>query len=538
MTFLPIVGRELRVAARRRGTYWLRLLVALLAIVVGGFVYVAHARGPTDVLGSRIFIGLAGVAFIYCIAAGRAYTADCLSEEKREGTLGLLFLTSLRGYDVVLGKLAATSLNGFYGLVAIVPILAVPLLMGGISNGEFWRMVLVLLNTFFFSLATGILSSTLSSKGRGPMGLNFALLLLLVGAGPLIAGATLYFGTTRTAEHWLLYPCPVYAGVLSFDFFYKANADHFWCSVVVTHLLAWVQVGLASLLVPHVWQDTPSRSKKRTWAERWEAWNYGTGETRRALRKRLLNINPFFWLASRSRHKRVGAWVALVLVIGWWIVCSAQMRFRWAEESLVVTTAILVNILFKTWFAIEASQRLAEDQRLGALELLLSTPLNTRTILRGQALALRRLFLGPLAVALLLELILAYAAAATMRQDGERFQVFAIKTALMFAADLLALFWVGIWCGLTAKSPNHAAFATILRILLLPAVAFAAFSILITFWASLNGPPGPDWRFYLGLWFWLGLLTDLAFGLRAWSGLRAGFREVALRRTMVVKASQ
>src|SRR5262245_16902886 len=214
MTFLPIVGRELRVASRRRGTYWLRLLVALLAIVVGVFVYAAQYGGPTSVLGARIFIGLAGVAFIYCLVAGRAYTADCLSEEKREGTLGLLFLTSLRGYDVVLGKLAATSLNGFYGLVAIVPILAVPLLMGGISNGEFWRMVLVLLNTFFFSLATGILSSTMSSRGRGPMGLNFALLLLLVVLPPAITGAIMYFSSATNVVYSLLYPCPVYAGVL------------------------------------------------------------------------------------------------------------------------------------------------------------------------------------------------------------------------------------------------------------------------------------------------------------------------------------
>jgi hypothetical protein len=308
--------------------------------------------------------------------------------------------------------------------------------------------------------------------------------------------------------------------------------------VTVTHVLAWLQVGLASLLVPHVWQDAPSRSKKRTWGERWEAWNYGTGETRRALRRKLLNINPFLWLASRSRHKRRGAWVALVLVIAWFIVCSGQMSFRWAEESLIVMTAILVNILFKTWFAIEASHRLAEDQKLGALELLLSTPLSARAILRGQALALRRLFLGPLLVALLLELLLAHAAAASMLQDGSRFRVFAIKTAIMFAADLAALYWVGIWCGLTAKSPNYAAFSTIVRILLLPAVAFAGFSILIGFWVSLNGPPGPDWRFYLSFWFWLGLMTDLAFGLRAWVGLRAGFREVALRRTMAVKASQ
>ena len=36
--------------------------------------------------------------------------------------LGLLFLTDLRGHDIVLGKLAATSLRAVFGLVAIVPV--------------------------------------------------------------------------------------------------------------------------------------------------------------------------------------------------------------------------------------------------------------------------------------------------------------------------------------------------------------------------------------------------------------------------------
>jgi hypothetical protein len=59
-------------------------------------------------------------------------TADCISSEKREGTLGLLFLTDLKGYSVILGKMLATSLNSFYALTAIFPVLAIPLLLGGI----------------------------------------------------------------------------------------------------------------------------------------------------------------------------------------------------------------------------------------------------------------------------------------------------------------------------------------------------------------------------------------------------------------------
>jgi len=35
MTFLPIVARELRVASRRRGTYWARTVAALTIVAVG-----------------------------------------------------------------------------------------------------------------------------------------------------------------------------------------------------------------------------------------------------------------------------------------------------------------------------------------------------------------------------------------------------------------------------------------------------------------------------------------------------------------------
>src|SRR5260221_4470234 len=155
MTLLPIVGRELRVAARQRGTNRLRTITALVTMLVGGLIYIIgsfilppSAIGMTRQLGQYIFESLGGLALLYCLVAGRLSTADSLSEEKREGTLGLLFLTDLKGYDVVLGKMAATSVRGFYGLLAVFPVLAIPLLIGGITNGEFWRMVLVLVNTF------------------------------------------------------------------------------------------------------------------------------------------------------------------------------------------------------------------------------------------------------------------------------------------------------------------------------------------------------------------------------------------------------
>ena len=84
--------------------------------------------------------------FTFCLFAGVRYTADALSAERREGTVGLLFLTDLRGYDVVIGKLTITSLNAFFGVLGALPLLAVPVLIGGVSAGEVYRVMLVLIN--------------------------------------------------------------------------------------------------------------------------------------------------------------------------------------------------------------------------------------------------------------------------------------------------------------------------------------------------------------------------------------------------------
>src|SRR5262245_51302012 len=137
MIFLPIVARELRVASRRASTYWIRLSAGLSVLLIGAWCLAVERRmRPPEM--SLVPSGvMTGVAVLFCILSGVRYTADCISQEKREGTLGLLFLTRLRGYDVVLGKLAASSLNTLYGVLAVMPMIAVPLLLGGRSLGEF-----------------------------------------------------------------------------------------------------------------------------------------------------------------------------------------------------------------------------------------------------------------------------------------------------------------------------------------------------------------------------------------------------------------
>lgn len=531
MTFLPIVQRELRVAARRRATYWTRLGIALLATGMGAVIFlVTLGTVSPQQTGQFIFRGLAGLLLVYGLGYGRRATADCLSSEKREGTLGLLFLTDLKGVDVVLGKLTATSLGGFYGLLAVLPVLAVCLLLGGITNGEFWRMVLVLLDTFLLSLAIGMLGSALTRDFRRAMAANFLLLLLIVGALPAGALAVAYFLPAIGLVPELLFCSPFYGFYLSFDGPYKAESVHFWSAVIMMQGLAWVLILLASSAVPRSWHDRPLQAKPKGWRELWHRWNYGRNAEYGEYRRRLLDANAFYWLAARERLKPLHVWTFLACMGGWWFVGWAASGHYWLDEAQFLLTAGLLNFALKVWVTIEAGQELADDQKSGAVELLLSVPLTVNDILQGQLLALKRQFLKPLFVVIGLECVFAAVVYAHAREA----RVLAMWGAglVMLVLDILALTWVAMARALTSRSHNQATISTLLRVLVLPWVLFGLVMAVGNAWSSLTQATvwSPDWPFNLGLWFGLGLGADLLFGSLAWRQVHYDFREMALRR--------
>src|SRR5437867_73435 len=191
MTFLPVAERELRVAARKRSTFRVRVIAALVAWIIGSGVLVLSRVGPgfgTPSLGKGLFGVLTWLSLAVALSAGLFFTSDCLSEEKREGTLGFLFLTDLRGYDVVLGKLLATSLRGFYALLAFLPILAVTQMMGGVTGAQYWKSTLALVNALFCSLAAGMFISAISRDSQKALTATLLVMLFLALGGPVADG--------------------------------------------------------------------------------------------------------------------------------------------------------------------------------------------------------------------------------------------------------------------------------------------------------------------------------------------------------------
>ena len=513
MSFLPVVERELRVGARRRGTYWIRLGVALAAIGLGGWIMMLSFARSTQSLGSTLFYALSILAYTYCLVIGLVTTADCLSQEKRDGTLGLLFLTDLKGYDIVLGKLAASSLSAIYGLLAIFPVLAIPLMIGGVTLGEFGRVVLVSVDSLFFSLAVGMMCSALCRDERQALSMTVGLLLVLTFGLPVV-GVSLQYRQVQTPLAYLAFVgSPGYACYMAYDATFKTlkSVGHFYGSVLCIHVLSWTCLGVACLRVPRTWQDKAQETGRFSW---WPSLWRRSASGRRRARSRLLELNPCYWLGGRERGRMTRVWIYLVVTALVWRWGLWKYPQAWRDESAFVITALSLHFLLKAAMAFEASQKFLADRQSGALELLLCTPLTIRQIVQGHFLALARSFAWPVL------LVLGADAAFCFSKVADREWVWVWLAGIsIFLADLIALGFLGLWLGLTSRTTGRAAFSSMARILALPWLGFAVLTSAARF-------SFPDW-FPLLTWFVLSLLVDVGFCAWAYRQLIHRFRMTA-----------
>ena len=533
MRFLPIVQRELRVSARRWSTYWVRTWIALLVILASVWIVLASVDEPPQAVAQYLFYSVTGGALLYCLLIGVRTTADCLSEEKRAGTLGLLFLTDLKGYDVVAGKLVANSLNGFYGLLAILPVVGLALLMGGLTGTQVGCAALALVNTMFLSVSVGMFASACCRAPRRASSLTFVILLLLAVGIPAIGWWwVVQWGRFRMNEFFLLCS-PIFSFIAGQNGLGTGmkNLQLFVWSAGVIHALGWIFLWLACLIVPRSWQERPGGARRERWRERWKRWSYGDIAERKGFRTRLLDVNAFFWLAARERLKPMMVWIVFGVVAAVWVWGYGELRHDWFNQGTYVVTAFTLNSVLKNWLASEAVRQLTEERQAGSLELLLVTPLSIPEILRGLALALRRQFLWPVLVTLVAEVVMLLAGLEEAFDKNGRLVWLACWGAGMICllTDLAALYWVGMWMGLASKNPKRAYSDTVGRVLAVPWVIFLGFMLWILL-ISVRGQTPVTWKAFLGFWFAVGLATDIGFGFWARQKLLTEFREAATRR--------
>ncbi len=545
MTILPIVERELRVAARKRGTYWLRFFAALAVIGLGVCLLVtAPASIQSHRLGKILFGFQGSVAFGFCLLAGVFLTADCLSFEKREGTLGLLFLTDLTGFDVVLGKLVASSVQSTYAVLAIFPVLGLPLLVGGVTAGEFWRLNLALLTTLMVSLVVGMVASSLCRETRQTIVFSFATLALLAGVLPLLGWLERVFLNQPVVQEFWLLASPVGSLLGSFESTYRTSQGWiYWGSIQSLWALCAAGLAFTSLVLPRSWQE----GQRATTAGRWWWWCRRLGDDRRPLasaRRFGLADNPFLWLVRRDRLPRLLAWTAVGSLGLLWLCffCGSFLnsgRIRQNSSFAVcLFVALAAHMVFKGIVAMEASRRFSEDRSSGALELLLVTPLSPRAIVQGQLVGLRKHFRKPMVALLLTNVALVWLIVwpnplSMDRQDQGIFCGIFFGGALLLMLDVQSLSWTGMLAGLRARRHPRAVFAALGRVMLPP---WLGLIVMFMMAVSSRAMRRETVTTLITLWFVFSAAYSVVLARMAQTQLLRNFRWLAAGSPQIVKA--
>ena len=536
MTFLPIVERELRVAARHRLTYWSRPAAAAVFATGFGLLLVAYAqtRGIGITAGELEFSVLKWGLLILASLAGVFITSDTLSEEKREGTMGLLFLTDLRGYDIVIGKLVSHSLRVFYGLLAVVPIVGLVLMMGGVTGREFWQVILVIGNSLFLSLALGMFISSLCRDSARAM--TYALLLsLAVLAGLQLADLAAADWDDRKFAAQFSLASPSYLLIKTGPYQFK----DYWKCLCIQHAMAWVLLGAASFATPRTWRDKPQRTGGR-WRTLLGWWRFGGRHSRAARRGRILRRAPVLWVMSRDRSaiRFLTLFTLPVLFFrAWGIYLQLHLRNRPAtpgqqavQEISAIFLVIFAGLIF-FGMASQACRFFVDAAQNGSMELILVTPVSPREIIRAQRTALRRVFMFPVISVLLLiagsELADLWYMQTYSAGKISGFEIASLcESVVLIAGVLAAISWYGMWAGMTSRKMAWAVLKTLGVVVVAPYIVMALLQgLLVELWLRRHlGKWGSEFLIP-GIW----LLLDLWFIFRSRAKLLARFRNLAAR---------
>ena len=408
----PVLQRELREGSRRPANRRLRLLSASVGT---GLLWVIarNLRLPAAQLGGYLLVSLHSLLMGLILLIVPAMTADCIAREKREGTLGLLFMTPLSAGGIVAGKALGQGLRAFTLWLAVLPILTIPFLTGGVTWGNALREFSLEFCSAVLCLAAGLLASSLARNRTVAFLLAFALALIF-----LIAFAQLFiiafsirppaamFGVAQPPDawEWNLFLTFILSGVALVGGNIQSGIVRmipgmaellkwlFLAGPPLALLIFYFMARYAAWRIELTWQDKiPSRRRERM-AKRYSTPMFSNWWRRRM--QRSLDRNPIAWLQQYSWKARTAKWG---LCAGFLIVEGAASGGR-AEISDIVQTPLLLTLAGVCTFI--GVSGFLEEKRSGALELLLVTPISVNKLIFGRVWGLWKQFL-PAALILL-----------------------------------------------------------------------------------------------------------------------------------------
>ncbi len=389
----PVFDAELITRARRWQGYALRSLFVLGLLVGLALVWLelANRSGQISVrqmaaAGTAAFYILTALQLVAVLLVAPAATAGAICLDKARGSLAHVFVTDLTNREIILGKLAARLLPVWGLLACALPVSAMATWLGGIDPVALTGAFVIVVGLAVLGCSFALMLSVWASKPHEVLSLIFGIWVLWLLACPVYQIAYLRGGRP---PDWFAWSNPFYLTYAPYNYPGATSLVEPALFALGCLVLGAGCVGVAIGKVRVVGcRSGGVRSGNRGWLGRRLAWLRGKlGEGWGPK----LDRDPVLWREwHRNRATRWSkvVWSGFGLISG--LACSLIIYYKLARapgpfingtHGFVLGLIVTVGLLF---VSTSIASVLAEERARGSLDVLMSTPVSTRAILRAK----------------------------------------------------------------------------------------------------------------------------------------------------------
>ncbi|HUT37285.1 MAG TPA: ABC transporter permease subunit [Planctomycetota bacterium] len=483
---LPLLSKDLAEQAARRRTYIARVAYAALLFLI--FLVASHSEFEVTDAGSAassgrglgMFDALIKLQFAGILLFLPAMMSGALTYEKERGSLALLLLTTLKPRAILMQKYLGRLVPMFSILLLGLPLLAICYTFGGLTTDYLATGAYVLVLTSLQVGALALLCSSFCCTSLGALLASYILVATLYLGLPLL----LTFLGAEGPNVFFLVPLSLFpdpgARSVSFD---SALFRSWLIAASVVAFLVLAQV----FLVARAFREPRNRLLGLfRWLDRFfERVNAAIGGLRVGRHRESLPADhPIAWreVSRRSLGRPLYLFRILVLleVPTLFIAASVIVFGEWRHAHGLISQLFYgLAILAAIAVSVTSANAIAAERTSQTLDVLLTTPIAGRDIVREKVRGVRRLrrvLLVPLATLLLVELWLSQFSGGSYYWRRQRPVIADLGLTFAAVALFLVLFsWVAVRIALRVRTRSRAIMATLATLVgwnVVPPLAF------------------------------------------------------------------
>jgi ABC-type transport system involved in multi-copper enzyme maturation permease subunit len=399
----PVFAYEWLTTTRRWQLYAMR--VGFVGAILVGILLVWHnsnrftPQGRTVSIqtlaayGESLYETIVVIELTLVLLAAPAATAGAICLDKARGTLDHMLATDLSNAEIVLGKIGVR-LIPVLGLIAcVLPITALTSLLGGIDPTALFGSFLTAVGCATLGCSLALVLSVWARKTHEVMMITYIVLVLWLISPVLVAVVANVWGLTAprtfglTVWRWLQCSNPYYLVFAPYTNPGAVGLTSYLVFLIGCLCLSALFLGLATLRIRGV--ALKQAGQQEGSAPRGRFFRYfPTFSWRPALPGPSLDGNPILWREwHRSRPSRLVrlVWMLYTALGVLWLVLAFQFMVNSpGNQEMIAIASVFQVSLGLLLLSVNAATSLAEERVRGSLDVLLCTPLSTRSILVGK----------------------------------------------------------------------------------------------------------------------------------------------------------